>query len=189
MRGDPDEAANIWLDKIADVDRQRARAQDLAVEGLLSPDELRAKLAALEGTRESAKRELEALKSRKEEVEELQRDRDALLESYAGMVPEGLEEFGPEERRWVYKLIRLNVFADAGGNLTATWMYTRTGVIQEHTRHDEGNAYVCLGDVLSRLVRKDEARDVYEKGVQQAEKHGHSGMAEDLRLALIQLGE
>jgi site-specific DNA recombinase len=189
MRGDRDEAANIWLDKIADVDRQRARAQDLAVEGLLSPDELRAKLATLEGTRTAAKRELEALKGRREEVEELERDRDALLESYAGMVREGLEEFGPVERRWVYKLIRLNVFADADGNLTAMWMFTRASVIQANTRQDEGNAYVRLGDVLSRLGRKDEARAVYEKGVRQAEKHGHSGMAEDLRLALIQLGE
>ena len=54
---------------------------------------------------------------------------------------------------------------------------------------DEGNAYARLGDVLSRLGRKDEARAVYEQGIQQAEKHGHSGMAEDLRVAIIQLGE
>jgi site-specific DNA recombinase len=189
MHGDPSEAANIWLDKIADVDRQRARAQDLAVEGLLSSDELRAKLAALEGTRETAKRELEALKSRKEEVEELERDRDALLESYAVMVPEGLEIFGPEERRWVYKLLRLNVFADADGSLTAMWMFTRASVIQEDTRQDEGNAWGRLGEVLRRLGRKDEARTAYDIGVRQAEKHGHSGMAEELRAALIQLGE
>jgi site-specific DNA recombinase len=45
LRGDPAEAANIWLDRIADVDKRRARAQDLAVEGLLSPEELRARLA------------------------------------------------------------------------------------------------------------------------------------------------
>jgi tetratricopeptide (TPR) repeat protein len=54
---------------------------------------------------------------------------------------------------------------------------------------DEGNAYARLGDVLSRLGRKDEARSAYETGVRQAEKHGHTGMAEDLRLAIIQLGE
>jgi tetratricopeptide (TPR) repeat protein len=54
---------------------------------------------------------------------------------------------------------------------------------------DEGNAYARLGDVLSQLGRKDEARAAYETGVRQAEKHGHSGMAEDLRLAIIQLGE
>jgi tetratricopeptide (TPR) repeat protein len=54
---------------------------------------------------------------------------------------------------------------------------------------DEGNAYARLGDVLSRLGRKDEARAAYETGIRQAEKYGHSGMAEDLRLAIIQLGE
>jgi hypothetical protein len=105
------------------------------------------------------------------------------------MVSEGLEDFDAEERRWIYKFIRLNVFADTEGNLIATWMLDGIGVIQENTRHDEGDAYVRLGEVLSRLGCNDEARAAYEKGVRQAEKHGHSGMAEDLRLALIQLGE
>ena len=54
---------------------------------------------------------------------------------------------------------------------------------------DEGNAYARLGNVLSNLGRKDEARAAYEKGIAQSEKYGHSGMAEDLRLALIQLNE
>jgi tetratricopeptide (TPR) repeat protein len=54
---------------------------------------------------------------------------------------------------------------------------------------DEGNAYMRLGDVLSQLGRKDEARSAYETGVRQAEKYGHSEMAEDLRLAIIELGE
>jgi hypothetical protein len=44
LSGDPDKEARIWLEKIADADRQRARAQDLAIEGLLSPEELRTKL-------------------------------------------------------------------------------------------------------------------------------------------------
>jgi site-specific DNA recombinase len=189
LHGDPDKEANLWLDKIADVDRQRARAQDLAIEGLLSPDELRAKLADLEEVHRTATRELEVLSSRKEELEELERDRDALLESYAGMVPEGFEEFEPEERRWVYKLLRLNIFADADGNLTATWMFTRASAIQEDTRQDEGNAWARLGEVLERLGREDEARRAYEMGVRQAEKYGHSGMADELRAALVSLGE
>jgi len=54
---------------------------------------------------------------------------------------------------------------------------------------DEGNAYARLGEVLARLGRKDEARAAYEKGIGQADKFGHSGMADDLRLALIQLNE
>lgn len=54
---------------------------------------------------------------------------------------------------------------------------------------DEGNAHGRLGEVLWRLGRQDEAREAYERGVRQAEKHGHSGMAEDLRGALAQTGE
>ena len=54
---------------------------------------------------------------------------------------------------------------------------------------DEGNAYARLGSVLSNLGRKEEARTAYEKGISQSEKHGHTGMADDLRLALIQLNE
>ena len=54
---------------------------------------------------------------------------------------------------------------------------------------DEGNAYARLGEALTRLERKEEARAAYERGIGQAEKFGHSGMADDLRLALIGLKE
>jgi tetratricopeptide (TPR) repeat protein len=54
---------------------------------------------------------------------------------------------------------------------------------------DEGNAYARLGDVLSHLGRKEEARAAYATGIRQAEKYGHSGMADDLRLAIIRLGQ
>ncbi len=57
------------------------------------------------------------------------------------------------------------------------------------THEDEGNAYARLGEVLARLGRKDEARKAYERGIGQSEKFGHSGMAEDIRLALIELNE
>ena len=57
------------------------------------------------------------------------------------------------------------------------------------SHEDEGNAYARLGEVLARLGRKDGARAAYERGIGQAEKHSHSGMADDLRLALIGLNE
>jgi hypothetical protein len=47
----PEQDAKVWLDKLAEVGRQRSRAQGLAIEGLLDHDELRAKLARLEETR------------------------------------------------------------------------------------------------------------------------------------------
>lgn len=52
---------------------------------------------------------------------------------------------------------------------------------------DEGNAYLRLGAALERLGRGEEARETYLTGARQAEKHGHSGMAEELRLAAEQV--
>jgi predicted Zn-dependent protease len=49
------------------------------------------------------------------------------------------------------------------------------------THEDEGNAWGRLGEVLRRLGREDEARKAYEAG--------HSGMADELRDALVNLGE
>jgi tetratricopeptide (TPR) repeat protein len=57
------------------------------------------------------------------------------------------------------------------------------------SHEDEGNAFARLGEVLVRLGRKGEAREAYERGIGQAEKFGHTGMADDLRLAIIQLNE
>ncbi len=51
-----------------------------------------------------------------------------------------------------------------------------------------GNTYLRLGDAYERLGRDDEARTAYERGVGQAEKFGHDGMADALRLALSELG-
>src|SRR3712207_7473831 len=41
--------------------------------------------------------------------------------------------------------------------------------------------------ILQRLGREEEARDAYDAGIRQAEKYGHSGMAKELRLAIVQL--
>ena len=123
-----------------------------------------------------------------EVVEELKRDRDALLERYGAMVPAGLDAFGPEDRPWAYNCIRLNVFADSDGSLSATWAFTKYGsVILQNARQDEGNAYLRLGEVLLRVGREDEACAAYETGIRQAGKFGHTGMAEDLRLALAEV--
>ncbi len=112
--------AKAWLDKLAELDRNRSGYIDLAAEGIMDRDELRAKLTALEETRETARRELEALDRRREMIEELEQDRDALLEYYAGMVPEALDSLTPEEHRQIYKMLRLEVTAGADGTIEVT---------------------------------------------------------------------
>ncbi len=123
-------------------------------------------------------------------MEELERDRDALLEGYAALVPEGLDAFDPEDRHWAYGSIRLNVLAAVDGSLVATWAFAGdASVIFQDARHDEGNAYLRLGEALEHLGREGEARAAYERGIGQAEKFGHDGMADTLRLVLVELGD
>jgi chromosome segregation ATPase len=117
LRGDPDQEAKVWANKLVEVDRKRARFQDMAAEGLIEFDELRARLASLEETRETARRELAALEGRRQRLAELEHDRDVLIESYAGMVPEALTALSPEERHHVYKLLRLTVDLSADDTL------------------------------------------------------------------------
>jgi site-specific DNA recombinase len=121
--GDPERETKAWLEQIAEADRQRSRAQDLAIEGLIGHDELRAKLASLEETRETARRELALLDDRREKIAELEADRDALLDHLESVAPEELIALTPEERHQVYKVLGLRVIAREDGNHEASIAY------------------------------------------------------------------
>jgi site-specific DNA recombinase len=68
MRGNPVQEHAAWLRKLTEVDLRRASLQDMAAEGLITFDELRTKLAALEETRELARRELASLQDRRDRL-------------------------------------------------------------------------------------------------------------------------
>jgi site-specific DNA recombinase len=108
-KGDPKREERIWAKKLAETDRKRSRYQHMAAEGLITFDELRAKLAELEDTRHAGQCELEGLRSRQERIEELERDRNALMESWAGMLPEALDGLVGAKRNQLYRLLRLEV--------------------------------------------------------------------------------
>jgi hypothetical protein len=72
-------------------------------------DELGSKLKELDRTRERARAELGRLLKRLERVEDLEQDRDAIIESYTGMLPDGLDALSGEERRRLYGMLRLEV--------------------------------------------------------------------------------
>jgi hypothetical protein len=86
----------------------------------LSHDELRAKLAALDETRETARRELALLEGRREKIAELEADRDALLDHLESVAPEELDALTPEERHEAYKVLGLRVIAREDGNHEAS---------------------------------------------------------------------
>jgi len=106
---DPEQEKNMWAEKLDQLDARRLRYQEMAAEDLLTFEELRAKLAELQGRREAIERELEHLRNRKEHVEELEKDRDALLESLAKMIPAGLNTLSGLERNKIYRMLHLTV--------------------------------------------------------------------------------
>jgi hypothetical protein len=69
----------------------------------------------LERTRELAQAELDAITQRKERVEELEMNRDVLLESLAKMIPEALDTLEPEERSRIYRMLQLEIIPGPQG--------------------------------------------------------------------------
>jgi site-specific DNA recombinase len=118
-RGDPDREARAWLERLSEADRMRAGYQELAAKGLMTIEELSARLEELEATRRTAADELEAIRRRAERLAGLKQDRDTLMEFYAGAVPEDLERVGPEERRRIYGMLRLEISARPDGTFEA----------------------------------------------------------------------
>jgi hypothetical protein len=150
MRGDPEREVKAWLEKLSEVDQERRGYLRLAAKGHITDDELAEEFAALDETRATAERELEALQGRRKVIEELERDRDALLEYYAGMVPEALEKLTCEERRQVYGMLRLRVKVSADGSLEATGILRdNLHILYEDDPTIEGNN-LCETDTTSR---------------------------------------
>lgn len=118
-RGRSDGEMRSWSERIAECERMRAGYQDLAAKGLMTLEELGQKLEELGNARATAEEGLNALGRRRARLEELERDRDALMESYAGAVPGALDGLDPEERRQIYGMLRLKVSAHVDGKLEA----------------------------------------------------------------------
>jgi len=89
----------------------------MAAEGLITLDELRARLAELGESRDTAERELAVLRERSEQIEELERDAGAILESYVRMTPDALDNLTPQERHRFYKMLGLKAVVGAGGSV------------------------------------------------------------------------
>ncbi len=64
----------------------------------MTDEDLDQAISELEESRRAVKRELEALEGRRKVVDDLERDRDAILESYARMVRGELGTLPPEDR-------------------------------------------------------------------------------------------
>jgi hypothetical protein len=57
------------------------------------------------------------LEQRQARLRDLERDKDSLLDYYAGLLPGALDGLAPEERHHIYKLLKLRVGMHPGGML------------------------------------------------------------------------
>jgi len=73
----------------------------------MSFQELSTKLEELEETRQVALQELDAIEHRPALLQDLERGTTALLKTYAGAVPQRLDDLSPEDRNCIYKMLRL----------------------------------------------------------------------------------
>jgi len=119
LPGDPERLEAACLRRISELDAQRLRAQDLAVEGLLSAAELREWLAGLQEERATLEHEAAKLRSRREALADLEAEAESIMERHAAMVPEGLERFTPEDRHDTYRALRLKVTVGTDGFVEA----------------------------------------------------------------------
>ena len=71
--------------------------------------ELGAKLEQLEEGRREAERELTTFRANQQRVDELEKDRDALLQSMSEIVPGALNCLDGEEKNRLYQMLRLEV--------------------------------------------------------------------------------
>ncbi|HZF57849.1 MAG TPA: hypothetical protein VEZ19_05180, partial [Rubrobacter sp.] len=116
-QGDPEAETKLWLDKLAEVDRKRARYQEMAAEDLIGFDELRARMTELEEARSTADQALRTLQGRQEQVRQLERDKQTLLADYAELMPDALDGLDAAERHRVYGLLKVEALLAADGSL------------------------------------------------------------------------
>jgi hypothetical protein len=119
----PDEDEETWLKKLAELDVQEERLLDLYLEDKLEVGRYESRAAQIKQRRKTVEDELARIKRRAAHVEQLKRDRDALLNHYSRIVPERLDALKPDARNRVYKMMNLTVLAHESGGLEVKWVH------------------------------------------------------------------
>jgi hypothetical protein len=117
LRGDPEGETAALLAQLDKLKIQRNRAQDFAIEGLLSPAELRERLSHIDEQRNDLERQMAMIKDRTKVIEQLEWDKACIL-AY-GWKPSisTLDIMTPEQKHALYKRLGLRACVDQEGHL------------------------------------------------------------------------
>jgi site-specific DNA recombinase len=121
IREDSTLLAETLSEKLSQNAQTRRAYQDQQAAGLMTLEELAARLEELEDTRKVLEAELAALEHTQQKAKELREDRDTALSSLATSIPEALGGLTGEEINTVYRKLRLKVVPSEEG-------YDATGV-------------------------------------------------------------
>jgi DNA repair ATPase RecN len=100
----------------------RRAYQDQQAEGLMTLEELAARLEELRDTRKVLEAELASLERSQQKAKELENNRNAVVASLATSIPEALDNLTGEEINTVYRKLQLRLIPSGEG-------YDATGVL------------------------------------------------------------
>ncbi len=90
----------------------------MAAEGLIGFDELKERLHGLEAEKSAALKEVDSILRRGEQLEEMRRNRDALLSGLKEVTPRQIDGLSQEERRRIYQMVGLRATSGEDGSIT-----------------------------------------------------------------------
>jgi len=123
----PDRESEILLGKVSECARLRAAYQEQQASGVMTMDELAAKVEELEHAKALVQAELANLSERRCRVVELVRDKEAVLAIRSEAAAKGLDNLSPDEKSEVYKLLKLEVTPTPEGmEVTGALLYSES---------------------------------------------------------------
>jgi len=122
LRDDPEQVVTTLEDRLSQNTHLRRAYQDQQAAGLMTLEELAAKLEELEDTRKVLEADLASLERSQQKAKELEHDRDAVVASLAASIPGALDNLTGEEINMVYRKLRLRLIPSEEG-------YNATGVL------------------------------------------------------------
>jgi hypothetical protein len=113
----PQEQIGRWAEQIERASIKRSRYQDQEAEGLMTREELRTKLAELDEAIGMAEGEIEKLRSHEERIRTMEEAGEELIERYAKLIPEELQNLSPAEKRRIYQTLQVSISVPQDGEI------------------------------------------------------------------------
>jgi hypothetical protein len=108
--------------RLREIEKRRSDLIELAADGLIAREEVRARLAPLDEDLSRLRREADLLVGQVEREKGALRDARMVLRALREAAPEALDELDAAGRREFYRDVELKVMAHQDGSLTMSWL-------------------------------------------------------------------